>query len=203
MRRFVSAFTLLMASLSADAGGFSGKVIDVVTHTGIPAVSVSVRSAGGEKLLGKAQTDANGAYTVGDLPNGGRVQLYCVRDGFQARPTIVLVNLSGEVRNPGDVRMISEQIDASYLRRFAAQFAAADEETQKNMRSLWFHLPKTNSDMISQEYATLTGKPPSSQHQLYVAEAKREREMLEVFATLESSDIRQYAQVQPTRMQKD
>lgn len=194
VRRFVGAFAILTASLSSHAGGFSGRVVDIVTRTGIPAVSVIVKSAGGGKVLGKAQTDANGAYTITNLPNGGRVQLYCVRDGFQARPTIVLVTLTDETRNPGAVRMVSEQLNASYLQSFAQQFATADQETQKAMRALWFRLPQENSAIIGEQYAALTGNVASGQYEMYVAEADSEQAMLTALAALETSDTSEYAE---------
>lgn len=203
MRRFVSVIAILTVSGTAHAGGFSGKVVDIVTRRGIPAVTVTVKSAGGEKVLGQAHTDAEGAYTVKDLPNGGRVRLHCVRDGFQARPTIKFVTLTGETRDPGDVPMVSEDGSASYLRSFAKKFALADEETQTMMRGLWFHLPKANSDIIAQEYAALTGKPASNQRELYAAEAEREQAMLAALAALESSTTQRIAQANTHRMHKD
>lgn len=72
MKRFILVAVCMIASICINAQKYtvSGTIIDHETHDIIPSATIQFVNESDDKFVGGAATDANGAFTVKDLPKG-------------------------------------------------------------------------------------------------------------------------------------
>lgn len=194
LRQFIVVSVGIVVAETLYAGGFAGKVVDPLdSGRGIPAVNVLVKTPKGE-LLQATQTDANGTYTLTGLPDEGQVVVYCIRDGWQARPTTRIFQLSAAVTKPRDIPMVSEQGSVAYYETFARTLASADGQVRRDLRAILFNLPRAKADIVAREFSIQTGDSMAKEHALYQSDLQIETVELNHLRSNESMRKEEHAE---------
>ncbi|HEX7677305.1 MAG TPA: carboxypeptidase-like regulatory domain-containing protein, partial [Thermoanaerobaculia bacterium] len=125
------------------------------THNGIGDVDVVVAIPGGKRLQA-VKTDANGNYSLAELPKGQRVEINYSLDGYQEKPTVHYVTLV-DGANRDDARMAPDDAALAEYREYGAKLFQAETTASidEDIRVILAHLPDEKRTAVTEGYASL------------------------------------------------
>lgn len=189
-----SIFGVLLALLAAchpgpqaAAGSVKGSVVDPGTDQGIAAVVVKLRQSDGSYLGVQGATDAGGAFTVDQVPDGTYV-VVLDKVGYVPRPDPAKTVTVGGSVDAGRLSLLQALASAEYYQNLAAKIAArapADGDRKaKAYGAFWNRLRAINL-------------PPSSKAMFAAGLAERDESV-----TRSVPEIGEYAKAKPEDIRK-
>jgi OmpA-OmpF porin, OOP family len=155
MSRFSLVMALICTVKIAASSTLDGKATQKWSAVGIGDVEVTVGIPGGSTLQ-TTRTDADGKYSIGDLPAGRRVEVKYLRDGYQEKPTLHYVTLA-DGKNFDEVSMSPEDGDSSQFREYGAMLFKRDQAAliDTEAHAMYAHLPADKRTAVAEGWASL------------------------------------------------